>query len=196
MVPIYAIVSVFSYLWYWYAVYWEVIRDCYEAFAIASFFSLMCHYIEPDLHRQKEHFRNLTPKPWPWPVTWLKRCWGGDRIWRVPANGLTWFNIVWIGVFQYCAIRPLMTFVAVATQLTGRYCESSLNPVFAHVWVMIIEAVAVTFAMYFLIAFYITTKDELATHKPFFKLLCIKLVIFFSFWQTVGTSRATYLSDS
>lgn len=71
------------------------------------------------------------------------------------------------------------------TQLLGRYCQSSLNPAFAHVWVMSFEALSVTVAMYCLIQFYVQLKVDLAEHRPFLKVLCIKLVIFFSFWQSV-----------
>jgi len=33
-------------------------QDCYEAFVIASFFALLCQYIAPTLHDQKEFFRS------------------------------------------------------------------------------------------------------------------------------------------
>ena len=59
MIPIYAIVSFLSYLNYHHAIYYELARDCYEAFAISSFFTLLCHYIAPNLHEQKEYFRNV-----------------------------------------------------------------------------------------------------------------------------------------
>ena len=39
--------------------------------------------------------------------------------------------------------------------------------------------------MFCLIQFYIQLREDLAEHRPFMKVLCIKLVIFFSFWQTV-----------
>ncbi|KZF22804.1 DUF300-domain-containing protein [Xylona heveae TC161] len=186
MIPVYSTVSFLSYYFYRHAVYFEVIRDCYEAFAIASFFTLMCHYIAEDLHSQKEWFRGLKPKPWIWPLTWLKKCCGGDRgIWRTPRSGLTWFNIIWISIFQYCAIRVIFTILSVITQSMGRYCESSLNPAFAHIWVMVFESTAVSIAMYALIQFYFEIKGEIAEHRPFFKILCIKLVIFFSFWQSI-----------
>lgn len=94
MVPIYATVSFLSYLYYNHSVYFEVVRDCYEAFAIASFFSLLCHYIAPDLHSQKDYFRSIQPRSWVWPLSWLKRIWGGDHgPWRTPRSGLTWFNV-------------------------------------------------------------------------------------------------------
>lgn len=79
-----------------------------------------------------------------------------------------------------------MTFTAMVTQLLELYCESSLHPSYAHVWVMSINALSVTIAMYCVIQFYVQLKQDLAEHKPFLKVLCIKLVIFFSFWQVVS----------
>lgn len=202
MIPIYAVVSFLSYLYYHKAVYFEVLRDCYEAFAIASFFTLMCHYIAPTLHEQKDYFRTVQPKNWVWPVTWMQKCTGGeDKGWlRRPRSGLTWFNVcplnigetsrtdmdqvVWLSIFQYCFIRPFFTVVAVITQHYGRYCQSSKDPRFAYIWVAGFEAASVTIAMYCLIQFYIQLKEDLAPHRPFMKVLCIKLVIFFCFWQS------------
>ncbi|KAF1972380.1 DUF300-domain-containing protein [Bimuria novae-zelandiae CBS 107.79] len=186
MIPIYAVVSFLSYLYYHKAVYLEVLRDCYEAFAIASFFTLMCHYIAPNLHEQKEYFRNVQPKNWVWPLSWMQKCTGGeDKGWlRRPRSGLTWFNVVWLCIFQYCFIRPFFTVVAVVTQHYSRYCQSSKDPRFAYIWVAGFEAVSVTIAMYCLIQFYIQLKEDLAPHRPFMKVLCIKLVIFFCFWQS------------
>lgn len=95
-------------------------------------------------------------------------------------------QVIWIGIFQYCFIRVLFTIVSVVTQATGRYCESSLNPAFAKIWVECFESAAVTIAMFCLIQFYLQLRTDLAEHRPFLKVLCIKLVIFFSFWQTVS----------
>ncbi|KAG8525801.1 uncharacterized protein KY384_000561 [Bacidia gigantensis] len=192
MVPVYAFVSFMSYLFYRHAVYYEVIRDCYEAFAIASFFSLLCHYIAPDLHSQKDYFRGATPRNWVLPISWLQRCTGGQHgFFKIPRSGLTWFNIIWFGVFQYCFIRVFMTCVAVVTQAIGIYCLESLSPAFAHIWVMVIEGGCVTVAMYCLIQFYVQLREDLAEHKPLLKVAAIKLVIFLSFWQTILISILT-----
>jgi Organic solute transporter Ostalpha len=95
MIPIYATVSFLSYKFYRYAIYWETIRDCYEAFAIASFFHLLCFYLEPTLHEQKKFFRTLKPKNWVLPLNWIQPCTGGPvrGLFRVPRSGLTWFNV-------------------------------------------------------------------------------------------------------
>lgn len=192
-VPIYSVISVLCYLYYRQAVYLKVIRDCYEAFAIASFFFLLCHYVGTDLHEQKSYFRELRPKNWPWPMPWFKIC-CGQRLLKTPRSGLTWFNIIWFGVFQYCFVRVMMTISAVVAQALGMYCEASLSPKFAHIWIMAVEAICVIIAMYCLIAFYLTLRDDIAPHKPFFKLLSIKLVIFLCFWQAIAISFLTSTS--
>ncbi|KAK6442067.1 hypothetical protein LTR95_001686 [Oleoguttula sp. CCFEE 5521] len=193
MIPVYSTVSFLSYLNYKHAVYFQVLRDCYEAFAIASFFTLLCHYVAPNLHEQKNYFRTLTPKNWFWGVFGLQLCTGGENRgpFRKPRSGLTWFNIVWVGVFQYCFIRVLFTIVSVITEIFDRYCEHSNSPVFAHIWVTVFDAASVTIAMFCLIQFYIQLRVDLAEQKPFMKVLCIKLVIFFSFWQSLVISFLT-----
>jgi hypothetical protein len=209
MVPIYAVARFLSFWFYWHAIYYQVISDCWEAFAIASFFALLCHYTSDNLHDQKDYFRALQPiQPWIWPVSWMRKCCGGERgIWRTPRSGLTWFNIIWFGIYQYCFIRVSMTVTAVLTQYFERYCESSNMPWFSHIWVrsyldnsdmranelqiLVIEASAVTVAMYMVIQFYIQLRHDLASHSPLLKVAAIKLVIFLSFWQSFLISVLT-----
>lgn len=100
MIPIYSVVSFLSYMFYRKAVYFQVLRDCYEAFAISSFFSLLCYYIAPSLHDQKEFFRTVKPKNWFWGVFFMQKCTGGENkgLLRKPRSGLTWFNVIWVGM--------------------------------------------------------------------------------------------------
>ena len=95
LVPIYSTVSFLSYIFYKHAIYFQTIRDCYEAIAIASFFTLLSNYMAPDLRSQKDYFRTLEPKPWIWPVRWFVGCTGGPTkgLLRTPRSGLTWFNV-------------------------------------------------------------------------------------------------------
>ncbi|PWY71695.1 DUF300-domain-containing protein [Aspergillus heteromorphus CBS 117.55] len=185
MLPIYSSVAWLSIYYYKSSVYFNIVGYCYEAFAISAFFTLLCQYIAPDLHSQKEYFRAITPKKWIWPLPWLQKCSGGENgIWRTPRSGLTWFNVIWVGIFQYCLMRVLMTIIGVITQHFGVYCEETLNPQFAYVWILGIDWIAVCVAMYCLVQFYVQIKETISSYSPFMKLLCIKLVIFLSFWQS------------
>lgn len=111
MIPIYAVVSFLSFKYYPHAIYFQVIRDCYEAFAIASFFTLLCHYVAPSLHDQKDYFRSQKPKNWVLPLNWFQKCTGGKfkGPLRLPTSGLTWFNVCsWPRAFF---VRPSLTVV-------------------------------------------------------------------------------------
>jgi hypothetical protein len=73
----------------------------------------------------------------------------------------------------------------ISDNVVGRYCEESLHPKFFHVWSMALNIISVSVALYFLVAFYANLKPQLAPYKPLLKFMCIKLVIFFSFWQMI-----------
>lgn len=93
MIPIYTLTLFSCIYFYKWSVYFELIGYCYEPFAIASFFTLLCSYIAPDLHDQKEFFRHIEPVNWVWPIPRLQKCTGGQKgPWRKPRSGLTWFN--------------------------------------------------------------------------------------------------------
>jgi hypothetical protein len=51
--------------------------------------------------------------------------------------------------------------------------------------VLVIDVCSATIAMYCLDQFTFQLKDQLVSHKPTFKLVCIKLVFAFSLYQTV-----------
>ena len=88
----------------------------------------------------------------------------------------------------------LCTLVALITELLGRYCEKSISPAYGHFWYLVLTAMSVTMAMFCLVQFYLQTRIDLAEHKPFLKVLCIKLVIFFSFWQSVSRQNRILVS--
>lgn len=85
-------------------------------------------------------------------------------------------------------IRVVSTFVSLATQWFGLYCEDSWSPAFAHLWITIIIILMISISLYVLVAFYTALKDELDPYRPFLKFCSIKLVIFFSFWQMIIVS--------
>lgn len=96
MVPVYALASFMSALYYKHSAYPQVLGDTYAAIAITSFFALLCHYLGPTLQVQRFIFQDIVPRRWtlylfgleiPLPVHWI--C--GDGFAR--PNGSRWFKV-------------------------------------------------------------------------------------------------------
>ncbi|KAI8348928.1 organic solute transporter Ostalpha-domain-containing protein [Mortierella sp. GBAus27b] len=175
MIPIYSIISFFSYRFYKQAIYYETIRDCYEAFVIHSFFVLLLTYLGDDKAARRAR---ITSGPERLKLVFPLNCFYYN------PHGELFLNWVGYGVLQYTVVKPICTIAAVVLQYKGLYCESSYSFAFGKVYITIINFVSVTVAMYCLVVLYVTIKTEIAEKKPFLKFLCVKLVIFFCFWQT------------
>ncbi|TKY89695.1 hypothetical protein EX895_001480 [Sporisorium graminicola] len=175
MVPIYAIVSFMSYLFYEQALYYQTIRDCYEAVLVTSFFYLILAYTGDTRAEQHAVFRNLDvgDRFWVWPL----------GRWKYRPEGLHFLWLMKICVLQYAIIRPLCTFIAVGTEYFGYYCLHSWMPWFTHVWCALLISISVTVAMYCLIQLYMPVRKLVDPYKPVLKFLSIKTIVFLTFWQ-------------
>ncbi|KAE8244180.1 hypothetical protein A4X13_0g6784 [Tilletia indica] len=87
MVPIYSLVSFASYLFYQEALYYQVVRDCYEAVTITSFFLLLLQYVGDTPEEQNVVFRQVKLKKWFWPLGyWKYRPDGLKFLWLMKAR--------------------------------------------------------------------------------------------------------------
>lgn len=166
MVPLYAVVSFLSYYYYLHAIYYETLRDCYEAYALANFYWLLLTYCGETKDDQKHYFVSMPMRDnWSWPVGLFQRWF--HREGKPPPK--RWLRIIHIGIFQYCAVRVTCTVVACITQYYGIYCAKSNSMHFAHVYVEVFEAIGVTIAMYCLIDLYFelrTKQQSLSEYAP------------------------------
>ncbi|GAA5984064.1 hypothetical protein JCM10908_006033 [Rhodotorula pacifica] len=197
MPVIYAVCSFASYYFYRHAIYWQLARDCYEALVIASFFFLLTSYLSnpppttdiphpaPFATRYeraaqlRSAVKDIHLKKWMWPLgRWKWRPAGGGSD---EGEAFLWWMRVCIG--QYVLIRPLSTLAAVVGQATGYYCLASWSPRFIHVWTSVAITISVTIAMYCVLQLYMPLKEPLRPYKPVLKFLCVKSVVFFTFWQ-------------
>lgn len=82
--------------------------------------------------------------------------------------------------WQFVILRPLLSVLVIFLEWMGLY-EGLIS------WtVTLVLNVSVSLAMYSLVVFYHLFHAELAPHNPLAKILCIKGVVFFSFWQGVA----------
>ncbi|GBE80946.1 predicted protein [Sparassis crispa] len=189
MVPIYAVVSFASYLYWNHSTALLLIRDCYESTVLTAFFYLLLTYLSPHVPEQKEIFRRVglscqndreacrrgtKPRKWVFPLSFVR--------WK-PEDGLYFFQLMKWGVLQYCVIRPVTTLVAVVLNYVGLYCGDSWSPGWGHIYITVVVSISVSVAMYCLIQLYLPISEYLAPHKPLLKLFAIKAVVFLTFWQ-------------
>ncbi|GAA5886175.1 hypothetical protein JCM6882_004289 [Rhodosporidiobolus microsporus] len=202
MPPIYAVCSFLSYFYYDKALYFQVVRDGYEALVIASFFFLLLSYLSnPPPTSEKPHpqpfatraernaqlrsvVKELHLKKWMWPFGRIKwRPAGGG-----PGEGEAFLWWMRVGIGQYVLVRPLSTLASVIGEATGYYCLASWSPKFVHVWSSAAIFISVSIAMYAVLQLYMPLRKPLAPYQPVLKFLCVKLVVFFMFWQESALS--------
>lgn len=190
MVPIYSCTSLLSSIEYTHALYWQLGRDCYEAFVIASFFQLLLAYLScpigsyPSEKERRENLRVLMRDvevgKWIFPF--------GSVKWRpgTAQKGTEGPAFLWymrLGVMQYTIIRPVSTLVSIAGEATNQYCLNSWSPRFFHIWTTVAISISVSIAMYCVLQLWNTLKTPLAPYSPMLKFLAVKSVVFLTFWQ-------------
>ncbi|KAF9999871.1 hypothetical protein BGZ79_006550, partial [Entomortierella chlamydospora] len=183
MVPIYAITSWFSFVYVRESIYYDTIRTLYEAFVIASFFILILQYLGDSLEDQRRMLKqHRKTERWFFPLCCLKYN---------PSRPHFLQYMKW-GILQYVPLNIFTTILTIVLQIQGSYCIDSWNPKFGHIWVLMISFCSVSAATYFLIMFYLTIHKDLKDYNPFLKFLAVKLVVFFSFWQSVAIEGLVY----
>ncbi|XP_061626923.1 transmembrane protein 184C isoform X3 [Phyllopteryx taeniolatus] len=175
MVPIYSLDSWIALKYPHIAIYVDTCRECYEAYVIYNFMTFLLNYLENqypslvmmlEVQEQQKHLPPLCCcPPWPMGEVLLLRC--------------------KLGVLQYTVVRPVTTVIALICQLCKVYDEGNFSSTNAWTYLVIVNNMSQLFAMYCLVLFYRALREELSPIKPVGKFLCVKMVVFVSFWQAV-----------
>ena len=176
MVPIYAVDCWLALRFKECTIYFDTIRECYEAYVIYNFYTYCTVYLQefcnPGLEQivarkpQQGHF---------WPVRLFVHS---------PRMGEPFLRLCRHGVINYVVMRPVTTALAFITEANGLYGDGQiLNPLVAFPYLTLVNNLSQAWAMYCLILFYKVTHEELAPIRPFAKFLTVKAVVFLSFWQ-------------
>src|SRR6185312_1759340 len=87
------------------------------------------------------------------------------------------------GTFQYVFIKWFCALIMLILSICGVYTPGRLELTDGYPYVVFIYSLSQMWAMYCLVLFYTHFKEKLKEIKPFAKLLCIKCVVFLTFWQ-------------
>lgn len=183
MVPIYSISSWCSILSTEAAFYVEPIRDIYEAFTIYTFFQLLINFIGGEraliiMMNGREPVNHL------WP---LNHC-----LPKVDISDPHTFLAVKRGILQYAWLKPFLGLATIIMKSTGVYTEGNLGLTSGYLWSGILYNLSVTISLYSLGLFWVIMSKDLKPFRPMPKFLCIKLIIFASYWQGFFLSILVY----
>ncbi|XP_035826260.1 transmembrane protein 184B [Aplysia californica] len=178
IVPIYSFDSFLSLMFFNndnYYVYFDSLRDCYEAFVIYSFLSLCYEYLGGEGAIMSE----IRGKPIQ--SSWLSCtcCFAGRQY------TIGFLRFCKQATLQFCFIKPIMAILTLLLQAFGYYKDGNFSPASGYLYITIIYNISVSLALYALIMFYLATKELLSPFDPILKFCIIKSVIFLSFWQGV-----------
>ncbi|CAL8124165.1 unnamed protein product [Orchesella dallaii] len=178
IVPIYAFDSWLSLMFFnnpHVYVYFDTVRDCYEAFVIYSFLSLCYEYLGGEGSIMSE----IRGKPIRSSFWYCTCCLSGRNY------TIGFLRFCKQATLQFCLVKPVMAFLTIILQSVGLYRDGDWSPNTGYLYITMIYNVSVSLALYGLFLFYFSTKDLLTPFDPVLKFFTIKSTIFLSFWQGV-----------
>jgi len=176
IVPVYALTSWLSLLFFTYNnfyVYFNAVRDCYEAFVIYNFLSLCYEYLGGEGSIMSE----IRGKPI------RSSCWYGTCWMAGQSYNIGFLRFCKQGTLQFCIIKPFMSFLVIILQALDLYYDGNWSPSQGYLYTTLINNVSISLALYALFLFYFATHDLLRPFNPVMKFFTIKAIIFLSFWQ-------------
>ncbi|XP_059153004.1 transmembrane protein 184C-like [Physella acuta] len=173
MVPVYALNAWFALRFPEAAIYLDTLRECYEAYVIYNFMAYLLSFLYHEYPDIDEQVESKPPISFLFPLCLLPPC----------SDGRKFIQRCKHGVLQYTIVRPLMTIIAFICEMCDKYGEGDFNFSTAWSYIVIIGNFSQIFAMYCLVLFYKAFRHELKPLKPVPKFLCVKAVVFLSFWQ-------------
>lgn len=183
-VPIYSISSWVSLISFAAAQFVDPIRDIYEAFTIYTFFQLLINYLGGERALIiMSHGR--APVNHLWPLNHVLA--------PIDISDPYTFLAIKRGILQYALLKPIMGISSIIMKATGTYQEGYIGVSSGYFWESIIYNISVSVSLYSLGLFWVCMHDDLKPFRPVPKFLCVKLIIFASYWQGLTLSILVWL---
>jgi hypothetical protein len=87
------------------------------------------------------------------------------------------------GIIQFVVIKPFLALFIMILKLTDSYNEGYIAWTSSYLWISSFYNVSIFMCMYCLVMFYFQCKADLKPYRPIPKFLCVKTIIFLTFWQ-------------
>jgi len=195
IVPIYSFDSWLSLMFFSssYYVYFNTVRDCYEAFVIYNFLSLCYEYLGGESAIMAEIHGKTIKSSWLYGTC----CLSGRQY------TIGFLRFCKQATLQFCIVKPVMAVITLVLEPLGLYKDGDFTIYGGYLYITIIYNISISLALYALFLFYFATKEMLRPYDPVLKFLSVKSIIFLSFWQgvllaimeKVGVISPVYVED-
>ncbi|KAK7202306.1 f2o10.10 protein-like protein [Novymonas esmeraldas] len=174
MVPLFALISWISLLAPGVAEYLNLIRDTYESYVIYAFFQLMMALMGGiDTVYRTLMIEDRPPVRQVFPFCYLEPI-------RVTP---TFVQNCRLCLFQFMLLKPLITIIVVILSAYDAMGTSMFDVTKGTFWTYLVYNISITVAFTALLYFYVGLKDLMEGRNALLKFLCVKAVVFLSFWQ-------------
>lgn len=184
-----------------FAMYMDAIRDSYEALVIYSFYQLLicamggydnvqqCLWLIPQAHLPHVWPVNMCCRPWKFADTGIQTSPFSHEVERG-----TFLKKCSIGVLQYCLLQPMCAIAAFIMENCQVYGEGRFHWSVGYPYIAVVRSLSQSWAIYCLILFYMALRKQPSGSegqlkfdhiRPVSKFLCIKGVVFFTYWQSI-----------
>lgn len=140
MVPVYAETSWVSMMFPEHRLYWNMIRDCYEAFVIYNFTMLLVNYVggERKLSINLE-MKDRIQHPWPFNLFFLSF-----------QPGTTFLRLVKVGTLQFVFFRPFSSVLVIIFSNLGVYHDSYFGVDDSYIYIFALSNLSFSISDYLL----------------------------------------------
>lgn len=184
MVPIYSAASWASVVSLKAAFYLDPLRDIYEAFTLYTFLQLLINFLGGERSLiVMMHGRRPVSHPWPLSLYFS----------RVDISDPHTFLAIKRGILQYAYFKPILAVCTIILKLTDTYKEGYISADSGYFWTGLVYNISITVSLYALAMFWVCMSQDLQPFRPMPKFLCIKLIIFASYWQGFFLSILQFL---
>lgn len=175
MVPVFALMSFLSLIMNKSSIYFNSIREVYEAWVIYNFLSLCLAWVGgPGAVVLSLSGRILKPS---WAL--MTCCFP-----PIPLDG-RFIRRSKQGALQFVILKPILVVITFILYSKGKYEDGNFSANSSYLYITIIYTASYTIAIYALALFYVACRDLLRPYNPVPKFILIKSVVFLTYWQGV-----------
>ncbi|XP_058073668.1 protein LAZ1 homolog 2 isoform X2 [Magnolia sinica] len=192
MVPVYASESLISLLIPKVSIVCDILRNCYEAFALYSFGSYLVACLGGE-HRVIELLEDESRKQLSEPLLQDEGNKGAVQrssfihffLWP-SVLGKAVYTIEKFGLVQYMILKMVCAFLALLLELLGVYGDGEFKWYYGYPYITVVLNFSQMWALYCLVQFYNVTHHRLQPIRPLAKFISFKAIVFATWWQGVG----------